>query len=302
MTYGGPRARNPPGFPLVSVLTPSYGQARFIRACLQSVQAQTYQNVEHIVQDGGSGDGTLDVLAAAAGASRNLSWESAPDDGQSDAVNRAFRRSQGDIIAWLNSDDGFFGPKVLQAVVECFQRHPQVDVVYGDSAYVSERGSLLRHIRGRWEDYKYAFPYECPLNQPSVFIRRRSVSGPDLLDTSLHFALDYELWIRMAVDGRRFHRLPKLLAFDRDHPSRKVRTLLAVREREWKLLEERYGIRLNLRPSLVERHQQRVLGLPTVMLLTDRHLAEGLSVPSRGERLVRQLLRSHEGQIPAGKG
>src|SRR5687768_13065408 len=110
------------GVPLVSVLTPSFNQGRFIGDCLRSVANQTYENIEHIVMDGGSSDETIDVLKATQGPVR---WTSEPDRGQSHALNEALAASQGEYIGWLNSDDAYADRRSVAGAVEVFQKHPE---------------------------------------------------------------------------------------------------------------------------------------------------------------------------------
>lgn len=280
---------------LVSVLTPSYQQIKFLPACLESVRMQSYKHLEHIVQDGGSTDGSVLLLTAAAKEDPRLSFVSESDGGQADAINRCFQRASGDIIAWINSDDGFYGRGALASVVDAFERHPEVDVIFGDSLYVSECGLVLRHIRSIWPASGRRLYDECPLNQPAVFLRREAL-GDRFLDDGLQFAMDYELWIRLATAGKQFRRLATVLAFDRDHPNRKVRTLRDVRAREWKVLEDRYGVRLDIRDTLFRRWVRRLAGLPRFLALRSAKANPSLILASRPERVLRQLMWSHRRQ------
>src|SRR5450759_2420073 len=128
---------------LVSVLTPSYNQAAWLSDNLRSVARQSYPSIEHIVMDGGSTDGTLDILSTAGDSVR---WRSEPDKGQSDAINKAFRESRGEIVGWINSDDAYFDRRVIADVVSCFVEHPDVDVVYGHCAQVTGNGALVQML------------------------------------------------------------------------------------------------------------------------------------------------------------
>src|SRR5712692_521613 len=121
----------------LSVVTPSYNHADFIEDALQSVKGQNYPSVEHIVVDGASTDETCDILRRYSGRPgwEHLRWISEPDKGQSDAINKGFRMSRGDLVAWLNSDD-YLLPGSLQAIAQYAAAHPDVDVVYGDSIFV----------------------------------------------------------------------------------------------------------------------------------------------------------------------
>ena len=237
--------------PLVSILTPSFEQGVFLPDCLRSVAAQSYPRIEHVVVDGGSTDGTLAILEAADGAVR---WVSEPDRGQADAVNKAFSLSAGTIVGWINSDDGLFAADTVARVVAAFAEHPEADVLYGDAALVDESGLIVRHHRSRWP--RGTLPLVSPLAQPAVFIHRGAVSaGEPLLRTDLHRRLDYELWIRLRSRGARFVHLPAVLAVDRDHPARKVRTTDELFVQETERLVREYG------PVFRHRRLRRVGGL-----------------------------------------
>ena len=197
--------------PLVSVLTPSYNQARWLAENLGSVACQTYPAIEHLVMDGGSADGSVELLQQTDG----VTWASEPDEGQSHALNKAFAASTGEIVGWLNSDDAFWDCRVVADVVAFFAEHPDVDVVFGHAAHVNEDGLLLHFFRvppygtgSLLRRYDY-------IVQPAVFVRRR-VLAETLVDESYHFTMDYELWLRLAASGARFARIDRVLAIDPD--------------------------------------------------------------------------------------
>ncbi|HZC74565.1 MAG TPA: glycosyltransferase family 2 protein [Gaiellaceae bacterium] len=223
--------------PLVSILTPSFDQGRFLRDCLDSVSRQTYPRLEHVVMDGGSADESQDILAESGAAVR---WTSEPDRGQADAVNKAFEASAGEIVGWVNSDDGLFAVDSVARVVDAFARDPGAGVVYGDAALVDEGGRILRHHRSRWP--AGSLPLVSPIVQPAAFFRRSVVQpGEPLLRTELHRFLDYELWLRLRARGVRFVHLPAVVAVDRDHPQRKVRTTDEIFIEESSQLVAKYG-------------------------------------------------------------
>ena len=281
--------------PLVSVLTPSFQQGRFLPDCLLSVARQTYPRIEHVVVDGGSTDGTLELLAAAG---EGVRWTSEPDRGQADAVNKAFAASTGEIVGWLNSDDGFFATDTVARVVETFERFAGADVVYGDAALVGEDGLVVRHHRSRWPA-RGPLPLVSPLVQPAVFFRRSALRpGEPLLRVGLERRLDYELWLRLRSRGARFVRLPAVLAVDRDHPLRKVRTTDALFESETGLLVEEYG-----RVFAVPRGRRlgslarRVAGLPEVWRWERHEPAFPWRVDGRLRRSLRQVTLIHPVQL-----
>lgn len=221
---------------LVSVLTPSYNQARWLPDTLRSVASQTHPHVEHIVMDGGSTDGSVEILRAHEGG--RMRWTSEPDDGQADAVNKAFAASAGEVIGWLNSDDTYYDTRVVADVVAFFDARPDVDVVYGHTAQITADGRIAEIL------WKPRFSHERLkvfnfVGQPAAFVRRRALSEP-MLDASFHFAMDYELWLRLA-EKTGFARIDRVTAADRMQPERKTDTILETFHSDVGRLAERYG-------------------------------------------------------------
>ena len=285
-----------PDLPLVSILTPSYDQGRFLRDCLDSVARQTYGRIEHVVMDGGSTDESLEILAEAG---RTVRWTSEPDRGQADAVNKAFEASAGEIVGWVNSDDGLFAADTVEHVVATFAERPGAGVVYGDAALVDESGLILRHHRSRWPDR--SLPLASPIVQPAAFFRR-SVIEPEepLLRVELHRFLDYELWLRLHHQGVTFVHLPRVVAVDRDHPQRKVRTTDEIFGREGAQLVDRYGPVFAVpRFRRVGGLLRRVQGVPTVWGWDRYERAFPWRIDGRVARLRRQVARLDPVQLNA---
>ena len=225
--------------PLVSILTPSYDQAAYLPDNLRSVTVQTYPHIEHIVMDGGSTDGSVDLLRDAG---EGVTWRSEPDEGQSDAINKAFRASQGEIIGWLNSDDAYYDSRVVADVVAYFGANPSADVVYGHCLQITAEGTAIQVL---WAP-KFDADLQKAVNlqmQPSTFVRRRALSDP-MLDASFHFAMDYELWLRLASQGRRFGRINRILSVDRHQPGRKSAQLKDLNFSDLDRLQPMYGLHL----------------------------------------------------------
>jgi len=199
----------------VSILTPSFNQAQWLSDNLLSVRNQTYQNIEHIVMDGGSTDGSVDILEATDG----VVWRSEPDRGQSHALNKAFEMSSGDIIGWLNSDDAYVDRRSVERVVEVFAKHPDVGVVYGDALLVSKSNQVMQYIWAPPHVQEF-LNWNTFFVQPSVFIRRSVVQSP-FVDEGLHFVMDKDLWWRLR-DQTEFRRVPLVIAIDRHQPQRKT--------------------------------------------------------------------------------
>lgn len=201
--------------PLVSIITPSYNQGNWLEDNIRSVLNQTYDNVEHIVMDGGSTDNTIGILDRYGGV---VKWKSESDRGQSHALNKGFAESSGDIIGWINSDDAYVDQRAIEQVVKAFQANPDVGVVYGHGLMVSQSNSFQQFMWSPEFDNdilrKRTF-----FVQPSVFIRR-SVIQPPFVDESLHFIMDRDLWLRLAAVTK-FLRVPLVIGLDRNQPERK---------------------------------------------------------------------------------
>jgi glycosyltransferase involved in cell wall biosynthesis len=210
----------------ISIVTPSFNQSPYLGIAVQSVLDQHYPEVEHIVVDNCSTDGTLDVLRSYP----HLRWSSQPDHGQSDALNQGLRLAGGDIIGWLNADDRYL-PECFQTVAGIFRDRPELEVVFGDFRWVDAQGRVLRRRREIDFDLfilKYLHVLYVPT--PATFLRRRVISHGFLLDPSYHFAMDYEWFLRMALGGVKFAHVPRYFADFRIHPGSKT-TLAAHRQR-----------------------------------------------------------------------
>lgn len=204
--------------PLVSIVTPSYNQGRFIEDTLLSVKNQDYPNIEHIIVDGGSTDNTLEILRKYEG-TYNMRWISEPDEGQSDAVNKGFGMVKGEIIGWLNSDDLYFTRDVISYVAEELLKKIDVDVIYGDCVIIDENNFVNRVFKA--PDWNYnrlllGFSY---IPQPATFFRR-TVIAKNKLDKNLHFSMDVEFWLRLG-EYYKFSHINKILAADRLHKGAK---------------------------------------------------------------------------------
>lgn len=204
-------------FPVITVITPSYNQANYLGSAVQSVLSQDYPRVEYLVVDGGSTDDTLAVLR---GFGENLRWISEPDQGQSAAINKGWRQTQGEIVAWLNSDDLLY-PDALHRVAEVFVENNNVDILYGDCDYIDSENRVLRPYPTQPFDFKqlvsYAINY---IPQPATFMRRRLLDSVGYLDENLHYTMDFDCWLRAGI-GCKFAYLPARLAMLRVHEEAK---------------------------------------------------------------------------------
>lgn len=205
--------------PMVSIVTPSFNQAQFIEETILSVKGQDYPNLEHIVVDGGSTDGTIDILRRYED-KYNLWWVSEPDEGQSDAINKGFRRARGEIIGWLNSDDVYM-PGAVQAAVDALLAHSEFGWVYGDVYWTDEHGRILRELKGRPFDLKELVCRGQHPVQPTVFFRHGVLEAVGYIDTRFRFVMDTDLFIRL---GLRYPAgyIPQVMATRRLHPQAKT--------------------------------------------------------------------------------
>src|SRR5512139_1414374 len=136
--------------PLVSIITPSYNQARFLETTIRSVLDQDYPNLEYLIVDGGSTDGSREIIQRYS--DRLAWWVSERDQGQTDAINKGFARARGEILAWLNSDDTYL-PGAIQGAVDFLQDHPGVGMVYGDANLIDEQSNVIGKFPARQTDY-----------------------------------------------------------------------------------------------------------------------------------------------------
>lgn len=203
---------------LVSIVTPSYQQARFIERTLESVARQG-GDVEHIVMDGGSTDGTVEILERWRD---RISFSSGRDGGQTAAINAGIARARGEVLAYLNSDDVYYNGAVA-AAVDAFERDPSADVVYGDAVHIDDADRIIAaYPTEEWSLERLKLV--CFLCQPAVFFRRRVIERFGLFDARLHYCMDYEYWLRLGMRGARFVHIPMRLAGSRVHDATKTRT------------------------------------------------------------------------------
>lgn len=223
--------------PLVSIITPSYNQAKFVRKTIESVLSQDYENIEYIVIDGGSTDGTLDILKEY---ENKLVYISEKDDGQSDAINKGFRMAQGEIVAWLNSDDTY-EPHCISRAVNEFKANQNLGLVYGDGYIIDEDDNRVKIFEYTQEfDLWKLVNFWDYIMQPAAFFRKSYLKEVGYLDVNLHYCMDWDLWIKLATisDIKYVH---EIFACSREYGETKTSTGGDIRLKEIIGLLQKYS-------------------------------------------------------------
>lgn len=185
--------------PLVTIVTPSFNQVKFLTATYKSVISQSYANIEYFIMDGSSTDGSAELIRgwAASENSRITWWVSEKDSGQAEAINKGFARANGEIVAWLNSDDLYMKGAVEKAV-KIFQTYPDVGMIFSNVFSIDADSELINVMRyGEWGlNDLMAFNM---IGQPGVFMRKEALVAAGYLSPAYHCLLDHQLWLRIAV-------------------------------------------------------------------------------------------------------
>lgn len=207
--------------PLVSIVTPSFNKGPYIEETIQSIKNQRYPNIEHIVMDGGSTDETLAILKKY---EDRLTWISEPDKGQSDAINKGWKRARGDILAYLNADD-CYTPDAVEIAVAYFNEHPDVGMVYGDGIMTDVAGTILSADPAGEFSLRELIYCRDNILQPTVFFRREVYDRIGGVDESLHLAMDLDYWIRTGLLFRVAY-IPRPLAMAKSYEDAKSVALM----------------------------------------------------------------------------
>lgn len=185
----------------VSIITPSYNQAKYLEQTIQSVLNQNYAALEYILIDGGSDDGSLEIIKKYQ--DKFAYWISEKDGGQAEAINKGFARATGEVVAWLNSDD-YYLPDAVSSAAKVFAENPEVVFVYGNMLAVDAQGKTFNALTYKQLTLADLLCFQI-IGQPAVFMRRSALQKTSGLDVSFHFLLDHLLWIQLAQRGKVLH-------------------------------------------------------------------------------------------------
>ena len=243
---------------LVSIITPSFNQARYLEATIRSVLEQDYPEIEYIIVDGGSSDGSAEIIQRYA--DRLAWWVSEPDRGQTDALNKGFVRARGDVLAWINSDDTL-EPGAVRAAVEYLQAHPDVGMVYGDANFIDSEGRIIGSFPSRQTDYRRLRQGYVHVAQQASFFRADLWRKVGPLDPTFYFAMDYDLWVRLAAQAPLVYQ-PRLWANFRLHGGAKT---IAADDRCWpEMLRVHYRDGGSFFSLIVAKYYLRKLAAPLI--------------------------------------
>lgn len=186
--------------PLVSVITPTYNQSSFLRDTIESVLSQDYPLIEYLVLNDGSTDNTEDILREYNG---RLYWETQSNIGQTATINKGWRRSTGQILTWLNSDDTYL-PGAIKSGVEYLLSHPETGIVFADSIFTDSDGTFLERTRPlpAFDYSEFVAGCENPISQPSSFIRRSVIENAGELDSAYYYFMDWDFWLRAGLHSK----------------------------------------------------------------------------------------------------
>jgi glycosyltransferase involved in cell wall biosynthesis len=268
-------------FPLVTVVTPSYNHARFIAATIESVLSQEYPNVEYLIIDGASTDGTAEVVSRYAD---RLTFVSEPDRGQSHAINKGFARARGAYVAWLNSDDVFL-PGAIGAAVDALRAHPDAGAVYGEGFQIDEAGNVISRfaVTQQFNLWKLLNVSDYILQQ-TVFFRRSVFDEVGWLDEDLHYGMDWEILMRIGLRHPLVY-VPHDMGSIREYPAAKSFAGGAARARELAAIMRRHTHK-RFPPGMF------VYGMPTYVAAVNRRIAAAMRGPLApfGARLQRRVV------------
>jgi glycosyltransferase involved in cell wall biosynthesis len=225
-----------PNYPKISIVTPSYNQAQFLERTILSVLNQNYPNLEYIIIDGGSMDGSVEIIKKY---EKYLTyWISEKDKGQSHAINKGFQKSTGEILAWLNSDDTYL-PEALYKVVKSFEQNPEADLIFGNIYFINENGKEIGELRFTRFDFDTLIYEGGNLHQTGTFWTRNIYKRVGGINPNYKFCMDYDFFCKVAEMGRLFY-IKDYFANFRIHTNAKSSTINTIGHKEHKEIMMRY--------------------------------------------------------------
>jgi len=257
--------------PLVTVVTPSFNQAKYLERTILSVLDQDYPNLEYIIIDGGSTDGSLEIIKKYA--PRLNAWISEPDKGQTDAINKGFGMAHGHILAWLNSDDTF-NPGAVREAVDFLMNHPDVGLVYSDANFINAEDGVIGSFPAAQTDRSRLLRGYVHVPQQTTFFLAELWKKIGPLDASFFFAMDYDLWVRLTAHAPMVYCPGKVWANFRLHDDGKTIAaddrcwpeMLRVHRREggswFSIIQFKYYLRRLLAPY-INRKRKAMFGAKT---------------------------------------
>jgi len=225
-----------PNYPKISIVTPSYNQAQFLERTILSVLNQNYPNLEYIIIDGGSTDGSIEIIKKY---EKYLAyWVSEKDKGQTDAINKGFQKSTGKIIAWLNSDDTYL-PETLYKVMKNFKQNPEADLIFGNIYFINEHDKRIGELKFTEFDFNTLIYEGGNLHQTGTFWTRKVYEKVGGLNSDYKFCMDYDFFCRVAKAGKLYH-MRDFLANFRIHANAKSSTINHIGSKEHQEIMMRY--------------------------------------------------------------
>lgn len=238
---------------VVNIITPSFNQAQFLEETIQSVIHQDYPHIEYIIIDGGSTDGSVDIIRRYE--KYVAYWVSEPDKGQSNAINKGFAHAKGSIFAWLNSDD-LLAPSAVRIAVHYLTREPEIGLVYGDRLHIDTKGNVVGINRCPPHDINM-FRKNFTLPQETVFFRREVFEKVGGIDENLKFSMDFDLWCKMNQVTKMCH-IPAFMGCFREHEAAKSITFHDSQNAAYKEYREEHA-------KVYYKHFKKRLPSPTQM-------------------------------------
>jgi len=276
--------------PLVSIVTPSLNQGRFIEDTILAVKNQDYPDIEHIIIDGGSTDNTINILRKHE-KEYNLKWISESDEGQSDALNKGFRIAKGEIIGWLNSDDVYFSKDVISYVVEQFIKNPNIDIIYGNDVFVDLNNNIFR-VRQLFNWNYNKLLRGLSISQPATFFRK-DIILKNHLNKNLQFGMDLEFWLRLGKSYA-FKHVNRILAGNRIHKERRTISGGEKARMEYRMIMREYGQKFDLKYYFLHYFLdflyiqiKKVVGLKVILKINEE--INNLAFRGKSQNILRRI-------------